>query len=112
MRLGGSGVRVPTCSLQLMLILFLLELQAALTDLCLVGLALLPQALTLSQKSLPAYAGQTLSNLVFSSPVQLTHVLTVLDSTSAQSTAALHTGLLSKRRWWRCAPEQPGTMML
>ena len=67
---------MPTCSLQLMLILFFLDLQAALADLCLVALALLPQALTLSQKSLPAHADHILycKALVSSSPLQLTNV--------------------------------------
>lgn len=44
------------CSLQLMLILLLLDLDAALAHLGLMLLALLPQALALSQESLPAVA--------------------------------------------------------
>lgn len=49
-------MREVACSMQLMLIFVLLELQAALADLCLMLLALLPQTLTLSQKYLPAIA--------------------------------------------------------
>lgn len=53
------GVRKLACSMQLMIISVFLELQTALANLCLMVLACLPQALALSQKSLPAHAAQT-----------------------------------------------------
>ena len=56
---GPVGVPKLACSMQLMIISFLLKLQAALTNLCLMLLAGLPQALTLSQKRLPAGTSRT-----------------------------------------------------